>query len=345
MDMSLSNPGLAATLSAYFFGGPTPPSEDKSNDVSNKKRSAPTQVDLPVVDPLMSSLYDPLASFPPQPDFKKARILGDHHQNYVYSNPAALFVQSIPEPVASAPPAPPVIAAASRGRPRTMSGQPAVEHRKRKNVEHAKKSREKKKHLFENLQDEYRDLQQENEGLRSLIKDKIPEHAAAIIGQHCYRNPLPSHLTATAGPTRQASTNVFGRSDFELIENLTKEKQSFVLTDPRLPDNPVVYASNSFLELTGYQRDQVIGRNCRFLQGPRTDPEALAAIRQGIETGSDVTVRLLNFKEDGTPFWNHFFLAALHDRDNHIVNYVRTVLFCRFVCSDVVFSGFFSHQK
>ena len=97
---------------------------------------------------------------------------------------------------------------------------------------------------------------------------------------------------------------------------------SFVITDPTLPDNPIVYASQGFLILTGYPLEQVLGRNCRFLQGPETDPKAVAAIREGIETGEDTTVVIANYRIDGTKFWNQFFVAALRDGEGNIVNYL-----------------------
>jgi len=218
-------------------------------------------------------------------------------------------------------------AAGMAGTSRTDMKKPVRESqvRKQRNREHAKRSREKKKNELETLQAEMEALQDENEALRTLVKKELPSEAAAIISQACYRGAdLPVHLKMAESQQQQQQSQraVFGASDFELLESLTKEQQSFVLTDPRLPDNPIVYASRAFTDLTGYQRDQVIGRNCRFLQGPGTDEKALATIREGIEAGRDVTVRILNFKADGTPFWNQFFLAALHDKDRRVVNYV-----------------------
>jgi PAS domain S-box-containing protein len=74
------------------------------------------------------------------------------------------------------------------------------------------------------------------------------------------------------------------------------KSQSFVVTDPNLPDNPIVYASQGFLDLTGYARAQVVGRNCRFLQGPDTDSKAVTVIREGLKNGCDTSVCLLNYK-------------------------------------------------
>lgn len=95
-----------------------------------------------------------------------------------------------------------------------------------------------------------------------------------------------------------------------------------MLSDPRLPDNPIVFATPGFYRLTGYTPEQVLGRNCRFLQGSGTDPKSVDIIRKAIQSGSDCTVCILNYKADGTPFWNQFFVAALRDSDNCIVNYV-----------------------
>ncbi|CAN0443067.1 unnamed protein product, partial [Laminaria digitata] len=64
------------------------------------------------------------------------------------------------------------------------------------------------------------------------------------------------------------------------------------------------------------------GRNCRFLQGPDTDKESVAIVRKAIEKGEDASVNFLNYKADGTPFWNQFFVAALRDENNRVVNYV-----------------------
>jgi hypothetical protein len=67
---------------------------------------------------------------------------------------------------------------------------------------------------------------------------------------------------------------------------------------------------------------QVLGRNCRFLQGPKTSSAKVALIRAGIVEGTDVSVCLLNYRSDGAPFWNQFFVAALRDGNNRVVNYV-----------------------
>ena len=77
-----------------------------------------------------------------------------------------------------------------------------------------------------------------------------------------------------------------------------------IITDPRQDDNPIVFVNDAFCRLTGYSRDESIGRNCRFLQGPDTDPAAVAEIRAAVEEERAVSIELLNYRKDGSPFWN-----------------------------------------
>lgn len=196
----------------------------------------------------------------------------------------------------------------------------AVAERRQRNREHAKRSRVRKKFMLESLQEQVSSLQLENQRLRTLIQDNIPEHAQRIISECCSKNTLFGDKETAESQEKRATALV--RSDFQLMESLTTGQQNFVLSDPRLPDNPIVFATPGFYKLTGYSQEQVLGRNCRFLQGPGTNPKTVDIIRKAIATGSDCTVCILNYKADGTPFWNQFFVAALRDSDNCIVNYV-----------------------
>ena len=89
-------------------------------------------------------------------------------------------------------------------------------------------------------------------------------------------------------------------------------KTSFVITDPSFLDNPIVYASEGFCYLTGYNKEEIENRNCRFLQGPETDSKDVAKIRAAINEGCEASVELLNYKKDGSTFINQFFLCPLH---------------------------------
>ena len=97
---------------------------------------------------------------------------------------------------------------------------------------------------------------------------------------------------------------------------------SAVITDPRLEGNPIVFANNAFIRLTGYSRDEILGRNCRFLQGEDTNPETVRALHEAIERGDAITVDILNYKKDGTPFWNRLRIRPMLSESGEIENFV-----------------------
>ena len=86
-----------------------------------------------------------------------------------------------------------------------------------------------------------------------------------------------------------------------------------VISDPRLPDNPIVECNAAFVALTGYQREEIIGHNCRFLTGPGTEPWLIETLRNGIRRRQPVMVEILNYKKDGTPFRNAVMVAPIFD--------------------------------
>ena len=205
----------------------------------------------------------------------------------------------------------------------------AIAERRQRNREHAKRSRVRKKFMLESLQAEVLQMQKENENLRLLIQTHLPNEAQDIISECCTTNPLFADGEGGGTDAAPKPAQELEKSDFTLMESLSGSQQNFVLSDPRLPDNPIVFASPGFYKLTGYTSKEVLGRNCRFLQGPGTDPRAVEVIRKAITTGADTTVCILNYKADGTPFWNQFFLASLRDSENNIVNYVSTLRWLR----------------
>lgn len=100
----------------------------------------------------------------------------------------------------------------------------------------------------------------------------------------------------------------------------------FVLTDPRLDDDPIVYANRSFLEMTGYPEEEVIGRNCRFLQGESTDREQVAQLGAALDAGRPHTVEMVNHRKDGTPFFNELHVAPIRDEHGEVVRHVGVQL-------------------
>jgi len=91
-----------------------------------------------------------------------------------------------------------------------------------------------------------------------------------------------------------------------------------VISNPRLQDNPIIACNQAFMDLTGYSEQEIIGRNCRFLRGPDTEPELSEQLRVGIAARVPVMVEILNYKKDGTPFRNAVMVAPIFDSAGEI---------------------------
>lgn len=199
---------------------------------------------------------------------------------------------------------------------RNMTEEQKIERRER-NREHAKRSRVRKKFVLESLQRSVKVIEEENAKLRDAIRDHCdPAQVEALLAA-CV---VDEHSVLASDPN--CATRSLDDPDYSLVKALQTAQQNFVITDPSLPDNPIVYASQGFLNLTAYDLDQVLGRNCRFLQGPLTNQKTVDKIRKGITDMEDTTCVLLNYRSDGTTFWNQFFIAALRDGDGKVVNYL-----------------------
>ncbi|WP_279604534.1 PAS domain-containing protein [Methylobacterium sp. J-070] len=103
-------------------------------------------------------------------------------------------------------------------------------------------------------------------------------------------------------------------------------RMPMIITDPRHFDNPIVFANDSFLKLTGYTRMEVTGRNCRFLQGPDTDPEAIDRLREAIRQEVDVRVDLLNYRKDGSTFYNALYVGPVRDAAGRVIYFFASQL-------------------
>nr|AML79511.1 putative LOV domain-containing protein [Flaveria angustifolia] len=116
------------------------------------------------------------------------------------------------------------------------------------------------------------------------------------------------------------------RKGIDLATTLERIEKNFVITDPRLPDNPIIFASDSFLELTEYSREEILGRNCRFLQGPETDRSTVKKIREAIDNQTEVTVQLINYTKSGKKFWNLFHLQPMRDQKGEVQYFIGVQL-------------------
>ena len=104
----------------------------------------------------------------------------------------------------------------------------------------------------------------------------------------------------------------------DLIASIHHSPIATIVTDNRLPDNPIVDVNAAFCRLTGYEREGIVGRNCRFLAGPATEAEARAAVRQAIAGGEPVVAELINYRKDGTPFRNALMIAPVRDASGKV---------------------------
>eukprot|EP00531_Pseudo-nitzschia_arenysensis_P007517 CAMPEP_0116114658 /NCGR_PEP_ID=MMETSP0329-20121206/96_1 /TAXON_ID=697910 /ORGANISM="Pseudo-nitzschia arenysensis, Strain B593" /LENGTH=473 /DNA_ID=CAMNT_0003608049 /DNA_START=1147 /DNA_END=2568 /DNA_ORIENTATION=+ len=212
-------------------------------------------------------------------------------------------------------------AAAMQGRGRKKT-QAQIDRRRERNRILARRTRLRKKFFFESLQKEVMELQKENAALRDIVRSEIEgEEGRALLEQCNASRKLPREVLEACGENPDLD-----QEDFNLVTSIQQSQHSFVITDPSLQDNPIVFASDDFLTLTGYSREDVLGRNCRFLQGTNTSKQKLDMIRKGLATGDDISVTLVNYTVDGTPFWNKLFIAALRDAQNNIVNFIGVIV-------------------
>lgn len=113
-----------------------------------------------------------------------------------------------------------------------------------------------------------------------------------------------------------------------LARGIDASRNGVIMSDASRPDMPLVFVNETFLSLTGYTREEVLGRNCRFLQGPETDPVTVARMRRALAERSEIQVTLRNYRKDGSPFWNHLYLGPVLDdqgRCTHIVGIQQDV--------------------
>ncbi len=106
-----------------------------------------------------------------------------------------------------------------------------------------------------------------------------------------------------------------------LLETIRHARLPLCITDPTLPDNPIVFANTAFCDLTGYTVEEVVGRNCRFLQGADTTPESIAQIRRIIHERRVDTVEIVNYRKDGSTFLNALQLGPILDEDREPMLY------------------------
>ena len=107
-----------------------------------------------------------------------------------------------------------------------------------------------------------------------------------------------------------------------IIRAVDEAPIGITISDPSLPDNPLIYLNSAYEEMTGYSEEFVLGRNCRLLQGPDTEEEPIREMSEAVAKAEPVSVELLNYRENGTPFWNRVTIAPLTNDDGEVTHYV-----------------------
>ncbi|WP_120715724.1 PAS domain-containing protein [Tsuneonella amylolytica] len=120
-------------------------------------------------------------------------------------------------------------------------------------------------------------------------------------------------------PTHPDYEHFAGATGLLFEQAMAQTRMAVILTDPRQEDDPIVFCNEAFCNLTGYSPGEVIGRNCRFLQGPKSDPVTVTRMREAIRTEEVAVVEVLNYRKNGEEFWNALHLGPIYDEGGKLL--------------------------
>jgi PAS domain S-box-containing protein len=129
----------------------------------------------------------------------------------------------------------------------------------------------------------------------------------------------PAIRSGTTIDSSRADNDIF----FAAVE---ATRMPMIVTDPRRPDNPIVFCNPAFQQMTGYTFEDIKGRNCRFLQGPDTDRSVVDELRKAIEDRREIAVEILNYRKNGSSFWNALFMSPVYDKAGRLVYFFGSQL-------------------
>jgi len=127
----------------------------------------------------------------------------------------------------------------------------------------------------------------------------------------------PEHAVPTQSELNASGRGLVYQHVFETAMHRTR--MLMALSDPNLPDCPLVYINPAFAELTGYDTESSVGRNCRFLQGPDTDPNSVQRIRQAVAERRSINEEIYNYRRDGSGFWNALYMSPVFDDEGRLI--------------------------
>ncbi|WP_338664239.1 histidine kinase famiy protein [Pararoseomonas sp. SCSIO 73927] len=127
-------------------------------------------------------------------------------------------------------------------------------------------------------------------------------------------------------PTVEGGGEVSGKHSDIFFAAVEMTRMPMIVTDPNQPDNPIVFANQAFLKMTGYEPKEIVGRNCRFLQGPETDRETVAEVRRAVEARREIATEILNYRKNGSTFWNALFISPVLNPEGELIYFFASQL-------------------
>jgi diguanylate cyclase (GGDEF)-like protein/PAS domain S-box-containing protein len=180
--------------------------------------------------------------------------------------------------------------------------------------------------LARDLGDEGPDLERSFEFALTYDRDTVARAARGMLSRVAPRQDATARggTRPSSAPVRATPLPVLGGTSEDLLHRaLSATPSGVTIADMREPDQPLVFVNAAFEQLSGFRLEEVLGRNCRFLQSPDTDPAAVARIREAIDAGREVRETVLNVRgPERTPWWNEIYLAPVTDDAGVVVQYI-----------------------
>lgn len=158
------------------------------------------------------------------------------------------------------------------------------------------------------------------------MNDKTPDHVGSdttTLTGGSVSPDSPQHLGSPeidlTAPPHKAPHDIF----FAAVKTT---RMPMIVTDPHAPDNPIIFCNDAFTFMTGYTEQEILGGNCRFLQGPETDRSVVDQIRSAVEKNEEIAVEILNYRKNGSTFWNALFVSPVYDVHGNLLYFFGSQL-------------------